>query len=69
MFYLSMFFQYTSQYIKTRFQYRADLFVEFFSDLLSQAINLVFILVVFGHTSLLNGWSRDEIIFIYGFFL
>ncbi len=50
-------------------QYRADLFVEFFSDLLSQAINLIFILVVFGHTNLLGGWNRDEIIFIYGFFL
>lgn len=64
-----MFFQYLSQYLKTRFQYRADLFVEFFSDLLSQAVNFIFILVVFGHTSLLNGWNRDEIIFIYGFFL
>lgn len=69
MFYTSMLFQYISQYLKTRFQYRADLFVEFFSDLLSQAINLIFILVVFGHTSLLNGWNRDEIIFMYGFFL
>lgn len=69
MFYTSMLFQYISQYLKTRFQYRADLFVEFFSDLLSQAINLIFILVVFGHTSLLNGWNKDEIIFMYGFFL
>ncbi|OLS36819.1 ABC transporter permease [Bacillus sp. MRMR6] len=69
MFYVSMFFQYLSQYLKTRLQYRADVFVEFLSDLLSQAINLIFILVVFGHTSLLNGWTRDEIIFIYGFFL
>lgn len=55
--------------MKTRLQYRADLLVEIFSDLLSQAVNFIFILVVFGHTSLLNGWSRDEIIFIYGFFL
>nr|WP_277398270.1 ABC-2 family transporter protein [Neobacillus citreus] len=68
-FYVTMFFQYMSQYMKTRLQYRSDLFVEFFSDLMSQAINLVFILVVFGHTQLLGGWSRDEIIFIYGFFL
>jgi ABC-2 type transport system permease protein len=64
-----MFFQYISQYLKTRFQYRANLFVEFFSDLLSQAVNFIFIMIVFGHTSLLNGWTRDEIIFIYGFFL
>lgn len=69
MFYGSMFFQYLAQYLKTRLQYRADLFVEIFSDLLSQAVNFIFILVVFGHTSLLAGWNRDEIIFIYGFFL
>jgi ABC-2 type transport system permease protein len=69
MFYGSMFFQYAGQYMKTRLQYRADLVVEILSDLLSQAVNFIFILVVFGHTSLLNGWTRDEIIFIYGFFL
>ncbi len=69
MFYLSMFTQYVGQYMKTRMQYRADLVVEIFSDLLFQAVNLIFILVVFGHTQLLSGWQRDEIIFIYGFFL
>ncbi|ANB58940.1 ABC-2 transporter family protein [Anoxybacillus sp. B7M1] len=69
MFYLSVFFQYMAQYIKTKLQYRTDLLVEFFSDLMSQAVNLIFILVVFGHTDLLHGWTRDEMIFIYGFFL
>jgi ABC-2 type transport system permease protein len=69
MFYLSMFFQYTGQYMKTRLQYRSDMVVEVISDLLFQGVNLIFIIVVFGHTQFLNGWSRDEIIFIYGFFL
>ncbi|MGE8080301.1 ABC transporter permease [Peribacillus loiseleuriae] len=69
MFYVTMFFQYMSQYMKTRLEYRADLVVEMISDLLNQTVNLVFILVVFGHTQFLSGWSRDEIIFIYGFFL
>ncbi|WP_042455005.1 ABC transporter permease [Neobacillus dielmonensis] len=69
MFYVTMLFQYMSQYMKTRLQYRTDILVEFFSDLLSQSVNLIFILVVFGHTDLLGGWTRDEIIFIYGFFL
>jgi ABC-2 type transport system permease protein len=68
-FYVSMFFQYASQYLKTRLTYRVDTVLEVLSDLLSQAVNLIFILVVFGHTSFLGGWSRDEIIFIYGFFL
>ncbi|WP_456276704.1 ABC transporter permease [Bacillus sp. AK128] len=69
MFYFSMFFQYMGQYMKTRLQYRSDMVVEITSDLLFQGVNLIFILVVFGHTQFLNGWSRDEIIFIYGFFL
>ncbi|MCK6255764.1 ABC-2 family transporter protein [Fictibacillus sp. KIGAM418] len=67
--YLSIFFQYAGQYLKTRLTYRADMLVEIFSDLLFQAVNLIFILVVFGHTSLLKGWSKDEMVFIYGFFL
>ncbi|MCQ6275470.1 ABC-2 family transporter protein [Bacillus sp. V3B] len=69
MFYVSMFFQYASQYLKTRLTYRTDTVIEILSDLLSQAVNLIFILVVFGHTSFLGGWNREEIIFIYGFFL
>ncbi|MFA9559221.1 ABC transporter permease [Evansella sp. AB-rgal1] len=69
MFYFSIFFQYAAQYLKTRLSYRTDLVIELFSDLLSQAVNLIFILVVFGHTTLLAGWNREEIIFIYGFFL
>ena len=69
MFYLSMLTQYIGQYMKTRLQYRADMVVELLSDMLFQVTNLVFILVVFGHTQFLSGWSRDEIIFIYGFFL
>lgn len=69
MFYVSMFFQYASQYLKTRLTYRVDTVVEILSDLLFQAVNLIFIIVVFGHTTSLGGWNRDEIIFIYGFFL
>ena len=69
MFYISVFFQYASQYLKTRLTYRIDTVIEILSDLLNQGVNLVFILVVFGHTQFLNGWNRDEIIFFYGFFL
>ncbi|MBP0727177.1 ABC-2 family transporter protein [Bacillus sp. RG28] len=69
MYYTSMFFQYMGQYFKTKFQYRADFFMSFFSDLLAQAVNLIFILLVFNHTNYIKGWNKDEIIFIYGFFL
>ncbi|MFX3623306.1 MAG: ABC transporter permease [Ectobacillus sp.] len=67
--YVQLFLQYAGQYLKTKLQYRGDLIVGLMSDLLMQAVNLVFILVVFGHTQMLKGWAREEIIFIYGFFL
>jgi ABC-2 type transport system permease protein len=69
MFYLSLFWDYLKQYFKMRFAYRMDFVNGIFSDFIFQLTNLIFILVVFQHTSLLKGWSRDEIIFIYGFFL
>lgn len=69
MFYLGLFFDYLKQYLKTKMTYRLDLVNELISDFIFQIVNLVFILVVFQHTSFINGWSRDEIIFIYGFFL
>ncbi|UOY91823.1 ABC-2 family transporter protein [Ectobacillus sp. JY-23] len=69
MLYFRLFFQYAGQYMKTKLQYRGDLIVGLLSDLLMQAVNLVFILVVFGHTQTLQGWGREEVIFMYGFFL
>lgn len=69
MFYVTIFFQYVAQYLKTRIEYRSNLIVEILTDFLQQAVNFVFILIVFGHTQALAGWSREEIIFIYGFFL
>lgn len=67
--YASLFFQYAAQYMKTRMAYRTDMFVEIGSDFLAQAVNFLFILLVFGHTTDISGWSRDEVIFMYGFFL
>ena len=68
MLYINLFLQYASQYIKTKLEYRGDFIVGLLSDLSLQAVNLIFILVVFGHTQALKGWSREEVIFIYGFF-
>ncbi len=69
MFYLSIFSNYFKTYMKTKLTYRADFWIEIISDLMFQAMNLFFILVVFQHTDLLGGWSRSEIIFIYGYFM
>jgi ABC-2 type transport system permease protein len=69
MHYLSLFVDYIKIYMKTKLTYRSDLWIEIVSDLLFQGLNLLFILVVFMHTDLLGDWSRDEMIFIYGYFM
>ncbi|PTX60711.1 ABC-2 type transport system permease protein [Melghirimyces profundicolus] len=69
MFHVKLFFHYFMQYLKIRMAYRSDFLVQLATDLLFQAVNLVFILVVFSHTTELSGWTREEVIFIYGYFL
>ncbi|GAB6936441.1 ABC-2 family transporter protein [Calditerricola yamamurae] len=66
---LSLFWVYLAQYLKARMAYRYDFLVQGLTDVVWQLVNLVFILVVFTHVPTLGGWSRDEILFIYGYFL
>lgn len=67
--YLVIFFYYLAQYIKAKLEYRSDFVAHIFTDLLQQAVNLVFILVVFTKVPDIQGWTRHEVLFIYGFFL
>ncbi|MDF2815667.1 MAG: transporter permease, partial [Paenibacillus sp.] len=69
MFYASLFAEYFSNYIKRRLTYRSDFWIEILSDLLFQGMNLLFILVVFLHTPLLGGWTQEQVVFIYGYFM
>ena len=69
LYYLGLIMEYFKNYMKTRLTYRADFWVEVISDLLFQATNFIFILVVFMHTDSLGGWSQNEVIFVYGFFM
>ncbi|MBD2865830.1 MULTISPECIES: ABC transporter permease [Paenibacillus] len=69
MFYASLFIDYFKDYLKRRLTYRTDFLIEIVSDLLFQGMNLIFILVVFLHTPLLGGWSQEQVVFIYGYFM
>lgn len=69
MFYMSLVWDYFKNYMKTRLTYRSDFWVEVISDFLFQGMNLFFILVVFLHTPFLGGWTREQVIFIYGYFM
>ncbi|PYI50634.1 ABC transporter permease [Paenibacillus flagellatus] len=69
MFYASLFVDYFVNYLKRKLTYRSDFWIEMLSDLLFQGMNLIFILVVFLHTPLLGGWSQEQVVFIYGYFM
>lgn len=69
MYYFGLVGEYLKNYLKTRLTYRADFWVEVLSDLFFQATNLIFIFVIFMHTPTLAGWTRDEMIFVYGYFM
>lgn len=66
---LQIFFHYLAQYMKSKMAYRADFFIYVFSDLLLQAVNIIFLLVIFTKVPAIKGWDRDQVLFIYGFFL
>jgi ABC-2 type transport system permease protein len=69
MFYVSLIVDYFKNYLKTRLTYRSDFWIEVLSDLLFNGLNLFFILVVFQQTDLLGNWNREQILFIYGYFM
>lgn len=69
MFYLTLFMDYLKNFMKSRLTYRSDFWIEVISDLSFNFMNLFFILVVYMHTDAIDGWSRAEVIFIYGYFM
>ena len=63
---LGIFAAYFAQFLKTRMAYRADFFAEVGATILGTAASLAFVLALFSRIDDLNGWHRDEILFIYG---
>ncbi len=64
---LSIFGAYFAQFLKARMAYRADFFAEVAATAARSATSLVFVLALFVPIDALHGWTRDEILFIYGF--
>jgi len=60
---------YFAQFVKTRLAYRMDFFVDTFGVLASIAIQLAVLTTLFGKVSALQGWSFEQVLFIYGFSL
>lgn len=69
MHYFHLLGEYFKNDIKTRLTYRADFWIELASNLLFQMTYLILIFVIFMYTPTLAGWSREELIFVYGYFM
>jgi ABC-2 type transport system permease protein len=66
---LRLFALYFAQYTKVRLAYKADFFIAFFSSMAASVIGFGFVFVLFTKIPKLQGWSFNEILFLYAFSL
>jgi len=64
-----LFALYFAQYFKVRLAYKADFFIAFFSSMAATVLGFGFVFVLFTKIPRLQGWSFDEILFLYAFSL
>jgi len=60
---------YLAQFIKSRLSYRADFVIDIVAVLIALSVHLVFLGVVYSKVESLQGWSFQQLLFIYGFSL
>lgn len=58
-----------AQYLKKAMEYKIDFWLGFIGMGISQIINIVFLKILFSQIPQLNGWTFNQLIFIYGFSL
>ncbi|MCP4574252.1 MAG: hypothetical protein GY838_17970 [bacterium] len=66
---MGIFGAYFAQFIKTRLAYRMDFFVDTFGVMVSIIIQLAVLTTLFGKVTALQGWTFEQVLFIYGFSL
>jgi ABC-2 type transport system permease protein len=65
----TIFVAYFAQFLKTRLAYRADFLIDAGANLVGTAVQLAVLAAVFAKVRALQGWSFEEVLFIYGFSL
>ncbi|MDP4143794.1 MAG: ABC-2 family transporter protein [Bacillota bacterium] len=65
--YIKLYIKFVSQYSKILMQSKVNFFIGLAGFLIAQASGLGFLYLVFNNIPSLNGWSFNEILFIYGF--
>lgn len=64
-----LFGAYLAQFVKSRLSYRADFVIDIFAVLVALSVHLVFLGVVYSKVQSLQGWTFQQLLFIYGFSL
>ena len=65
--YFKLYVKFVAQYLKVLMEYRADFFIGLLGFLVTQGVGILFICIIFQKIPSLNGWSFNEILFIYAF--
>ena len=66
---LQLFVAYLAQFIQSRLSYRADFVIDIMAVLVALSVHLVFLGVVYSKVQSLQGWTFQQLLFIYGFSL
>src|SRR6188768_2361812 len=64
-----LFGAYLAQFVKSRLSYRADFVIDIVAVLIALSVHLVFLGVVYSKVQSLQGWTFQQLLFIYGFSL
>ncbi|MFO7653258.1 MAG: ABC-2 family transporter protein [Candidatus Krumholzibacteriia bacterium] len=64
-----IFAAYFAQFLKTRLAYRVDFLIDLGANLFGIGVQLAVLTAIFSKVQALQGWSFDEVLFIYGFSL
>jgi ABC-2 type transport system permease protein len=65
--YARLYIKFVSQYLKALMEYKSDFLIGLIGFIVIQATGIAFLYLVFQRIPSLNGWSFDEVLFIYGF--
>ncbi len=67
--YMTIYFHYFLQFLKSRMEYRLDFLASIITNMFSTAAGLLFIIFLVDGEVItdLNGWSKEQVLFIYGY--
>lgn len=65
--YMRLYIKFVAQYVKALMEYKVDFYIGLAGFFVIQMSGIAFLYLIFQRIPQLNGWSFDQILFIYGF--